>query len=160
MFWRIHAKKVDMPDGEEPVGDIPVIELSWGWTAGMTSEELAELADDAPQGYESVLTTLDMLELLRDDLDGIIDGSDGSKKCDLCDMAYSSIDAMCRACLKNICHDCRKFDLFVNGIYCQPCWIIGEKHRKEMSFLEKKFDEDIRRTHKKWREDVVKEKGT
>lgn len=71
MFWNIFAKEVQLPEGEAPAGG-PVIELEWGWTAGMTEEDMENYADDAPTGKDSVLTTLDMAKGLRDRLDEII----------------------------------------------------------------------------------------
>jgi hypothetical protein len=66
MYWNIHAKEVD----ENPKD--PVIILEWGWTAGMTEEQLANYAEDAPTGKEQVKTTLSMAKELRDQLDNII----------------------------------------------------------------------------------------
>lgn len=50
-----------------------IIELQWGWTAGMTEEDLKNWADDAPTGYDYMITNLDLVEELRDKLNVIID---------------------------------------------------------------------------------------
>ena len=50
-----------------------MVELQWGWTAGMTEEDLKNYAEDAPTGYDSVTTTLDLAEELRDQLNVIIE---------------------------------------------------------------------------------------
>ena len=71
IFWRILA----VPCGKD--GENPIIELRWGWTASMTPEELADLADDVPVGHSSVKTTLDMAKMLRDDLDRLIGEMEG-----------------------------------------------------------------------------------
>jgi len=72
MFWNILAKEVQMPEGEGPACGGPVVELEWGWTAGMSEEEAGRCAADAPTGKDSVLTTLDMARGLRDRLSEII----------------------------------------------------------------------------------------
>ncbi len=72
MFWNILAKEVQLPEGEGSAGGGPVVELEWGWTAGMSEEELENYADDAPTGKDSVLTTLSMAKGLRGRLDEII----------------------------------------------------------------------------------------
>ena len=74
MFWNIFAKEVQMPKGEESFGGDPAIELSWGWTACLSDEEVENLsdADDVPKGKDSVLTTLSMAKELRHRLDEII----------------------------------------------------------------------------------------
>lgn len=77
MFWKIHAELLqDDSQGAKHAGNSNIIELSWGWTAGMTDEELKEYAEDAPHGKESVRTTLDMAKELRDDLTRIIDATE------------------------------------------------------------------------------------
>jgi hypothetical protein len=50
----------------------PDIELQWGWTAGMTEEELENYADDAPRGHDSVKLSLDSARRLRDKLDDLL----------------------------------------------------------------------------------------
>lgn len=44
ILWEVHVKTV------EECGQ-PIIELSYGWTAGWTDEQLLDLAEDAPRGY-------------------------------------------------------------------------------------------------------------
>lgn len=67
IFWKIYAiERSDLKERE------PVIQLEWGWTAGMSDEDLKNIADDAPQGKGMVQTTLSMAKELRDDLDKII----------------------------------------------------------------------------------------
>lgn len=67
MYWNI-LTSVDVKKD-----DGVIVELSWGWTAGMTEKELENYAEDAPRGHESVVTTLDMAKDLRDRLTKIID---------------------------------------------------------------------------------------
>ena len=51
-----------------------VVDLQWGWTAGMSDQEVAETwADDAPRGYDSVVTSFDGAIELRDKLTALID---------------------------------------------------------------------------------------
>jgi len=48
-------------------GGEKVIELSWGWTAGMSDEQIAGLADDCPSGHASVLVNYDQaLDLISE----------------------------------------------------------------------------------------------
>lgn len=72
MFWNIFAKEVQLPEGRRPASGEPVIELEWGWTAGMTKKDMENYADDAPVGKDSVFTTVGMAKELRDRLDEII----------------------------------------------------------------------------------------
>jgi len=72
MFWNIFAKEVQLPEGKNPAGGECAIQLEWGWTAGMTEEDMENYADDAPTGKDSVLTTVGMARELRDKLDEII----------------------------------------------------------------------------------------
>lgn len=67
IFWNI------VPVVRESKDDGTLVELQWGWTAGMSEEDLANVAEDAPTGYESVTTTLDMARELRDKLTKIIE---------------------------------------------------------------------------------------
>jgi hypothetical protein len=50
-----------------------LVELQWGWTAGMSEADLERLAEDSPRGYDSVTTTLRFAEELRDKLTEIIE---------------------------------------------------------------------------------------
>jgi hypothetical protein len=61
------------PVVRESEGDGILVELQWGWTAGMFEEDLKNIADDAPTGHDSVTTNLDMIEELRDELNVIIE---------------------------------------------------------------------------------------
>lgn len=66
ILWRIYPKvHVTENDGV-------LVELQWGWTAGMTEEDLENYAEDAPTGYESVTTNLDSIKELVEDLQNII----------------------------------------------------------------------------------------
>jgi len=72
IFWKIYAKEIEHSKENGPATGEPVIELEWGWTAGMSEELLKKYADDAPQGKDSVQTTLSMAIELRDELNKII----------------------------------------------------------------------------------------
>ena len=67
IMWNILVKKTDRIEWDEPV-----IELSYGWTAGMTKEEIAELPDDCPSGHATVCIMLKQAIALRDRLNEII----------------------------------------------------------------------------------------
>lgn len=62
IFWRIHTKGIL----NEQEG--PLVEFQWGWTAGMSKKELKEWADDAPKGHQTLITNLELAELLHHDL--------------------------------------------------------------------------------------------
>ena len=63
MYWNLHAKEIiNIPAGKQPCGDEKVIQVEWGWTAGLTEDELKNLAEDAPDWKYSVKTTLPMAE--------------------------------------------------------------------------------------------------
>jgi hypothetical protein len=63
MYWDLHPVEVtDIPDGREPVGNDKVVAIEWGWSAGMTDDELTQIAEDAPSWKYSVKTTLPMAE--------------------------------------------------------------------------------------------------
>lgn len=53
--------------------DAVLVELQWGWTAGMSEEDPKNVAEDAPTGYESVTTTVDMIDELIPKLMEIVD---------------------------------------------------------------------------------------
>ena len=72
VFWKVYAKELDLPSEKSTV-----IQLEWGWTAGMSEEELENYAKDAPEGKASVLTTLEMATELRDQLNEIISKHQG-----------------------------------------------------------------------------------
>ena len=65
--WDVRTKIVE-DDGDR------VVKLSWGWTAGLTDEEIADLADDCPKGHDFVLITrgqaLDLIARLAATLTG------------------------------------------------------------------------------------------
>lgn len=66
VYWNIMVR-IKITNSQEKL-----IVLEWGWTAGMTKEEISELADDCPTGHDSVTTTLEMAKELRDSLDKAI----------------------------------------------------------------------------------------
>lgn len=66
-YWIIHAKK-EQREGEKE----PVIRLSWGWTAGMSDEEKAYIAEDSPKGEEYVYLSRELAIDLRDKLDNLL----------------------------------------------------------------------------------------
>lgn len=66
IFWNL------VPIARETKRDGVLVELQWGWTAGMSEEDMKDYADDAPKGYNSVVTNLEMAKILRDNLDKII----------------------------------------------------------------------------------------
>lgn len=75
MYWNIIATKKQVP-GYEEGKTLDVVELQWGWTAGFDEETLKNLADDAPQGHDTVTTTLEGARSLRDQLNKIINEHD------------------------------------------------------------------------------------
>lgn len=63
---------------KKPNYERTVIELQWGWTAGMSETDLERLADDCPRGYDSVATDYRAVKGLRDDLNRIIEDVDAT----------------------------------------------------------------------------------
>ncbi len=72
VYWAIYVTEPNLPEGQLPAGQKHAIQLEWGWTAGMSEEELKGIAEDSPMGKEHVRITLDMAEKLRDDLTAIL----------------------------------------------------------------------------------------
>lgn len=62
ILWNIHAYS-------EP-GNI--IRLEWGWTAGMSDDEIADIADDAPNWKDTVKITMENARALRDKLNKLL----------------------------------------------------------------------------------------
>ena len=69
MYWNIIVKKTDKIE----YGNDPVIELSWGWTAEDTEEEIKNLPDDCPRGHKSVKILLSQAIDLRNKLNELIE---------------------------------------------------------------------------------------
>lgn len=82
MYWKIFAKRIE--DTPEIIEGIPfieheaLIELSWGWTAGMTQDDMKNIAEDCPTGHDSIVTTLSLIKQLRDDLNLIIEEAENN----------------------------------------------------------------------------------
>ena len=70
IFWEIQTKLLDEKNGDEPI-----IEMEWGWSAGLTKEELLQISEDDPIGKNGVRILLSQAKRLRNSLDKII------KKC-------------------------------------------------------------------------------
>ncbi len=68
MLWCIHTKLTDRTEYGQPV-----IELSWGWTAGMTEEEISQLGDDVPKGHHTLSVMLSEAIRVRDELTKLIE---------------------------------------------------------------------------------------
>lgn len=67
IYWEIHAEVLKNTNEKEPI-----VELSWGWDAGIPEEILKDMAEDAPSGHESVRITMSQAIRLRDKLNEII----------------------------------------------------------------------------------------
>lgn len=68
--WDIQCEPVKI---ENDSSDNQYIELSWGWTAGMSEEQIKELADDCPTGHDSVVITRRIAEDLIENLQNLLD---------------------------------------------------------------------------------------
>lgn len=53
IFWEVQIVKTNRKNFDEPI-----VELQWGWSAGMTDEERKAMDDDSPSGYKSLPITL------------------------------------------------------------------------------------------------------
>lgn len=67
IYWNVIPLFVD--GGE----DGSLVQLQWGWTAGMTEKNLEEIAEDAPKGFDSVTMTWEGAIELRDKLNELIE---------------------------------------------------------------------------------------
>ena len=66
ILWNI-TPIIKNDDGQQ------IVELQWGWTAGLTPEEMENYAEDAPQGYDYVQTTPEMARELIEKLQKCLD---------------------------------------------------------------------------------------
>lgn len=73
MFWEIHVRDTGETEGGKHRPKESIIELSWGWTAGMSDEEIKNLADDSPTGHHSIRILSSQAERLKDKLTEAID---------------------------------------------------------------------------------------
>lgn len=53
IFWEVQIVKTNRKNFDEPI-----VELQWGWSAGMTDEERKNVDEDSPSGYKSLPITL------------------------------------------------------------------------------------------------------
>jgi len=73
IYWMLKAREITgLPKGKQPCGGNKVVQVEWGWSAGMSDEELANMADDAPNWKYSVRTTLEMAEEFHKELGDLI----------------------------------------------------------------------------------------
>lgn len=74
IYWRVSADLKPVGSGEAPAGDTHgcIVVLSWGWTAGMSDDQRAELADDAPSQRWELALTIDSARELRDNLSALL----------------------------------------------------------------------------------------
>ena len=75
IYWEIEVKKTGKVEFEnvDYRDPDPIIELAWGWGAGMTKEEIKEAAGDCPVEYESIKILLSAAISLRDKLNVLIE---------------------------------------------------------------------------------------
>ena len=77
MFWKIFAKRLpdeyEMVDGIPFINDSAIIELSWGWDAALTEKQIKNRDPDCPTGKGSVVTNLELIKELKNDLEKIIE---------------------------------------------------------------------------------------
>ncbi|MCK9458203.1 MAG: hypothetical protein M0R80_00860 [Proteobacteria bacterium] len=69
VFWNVTLVPKENPGDNY---DSKYAELQWGWTAGMSEEDLKNVADDAPKGYDYVRLLPDQAIDLRNQLDAWI----------------------------------------------------------------------------------------
>lgn len=69
IFWYVNPFFVDGGD------DGSLVQLQWGWTAGMTEKDFENLADDAPKGLGAVTMTFNAAVDLRDKLNLLIENN-------------------------------------------------------------------------------------
>ncbi len=72
VYWEVEVIDHGDVGHKGPIGGGPMIQLQWGWTAGMTADQLKYVADDAPTGYDHMNITLEGAKRLREKLDILI----------------------------------------------------------------------------------------
>ena len=68
IFWCVRPFFVDGDD------DGSLVQLQWGWTAGMTEKDFENLADDAPRGLGAITMTFNDAIELRDKIEVLKQG--------------------------------------------------------------------------------------
>ena len=58
IWWVLHAKEVILPKNKMPYGGDKLVQIEWGWSAGLSDEDTKNLADGAPDWKYAVQTTL------------------------------------------------------------------------------------------------------
>jgi hypothetical protein len=73
ILWRVFPSLIKEDDGRLYLeADQPVIQLAWGWTAGMSPKELMDIAEDSPRGSSEVQVLYEDAVWLRDQLNELI----------------------------------------------------------------------------------------
>ena len=73
IYWDLYPVEVkNISPGKGPAGNDKVISIEWGWTAGLTKDELQNYAEDAPDWKYSVKTTLEFAEEFYEKLGELI----------------------------------------------------------------------------------------
>ena len=67
IFWEVQVVKTDRKNHNEPI-----IELQWGWSAGMTDEERKNIDEDSPNGYKSLPITLSAAKRLANRINTLV----------------------------------------------------------------------------------------
>lgn len=92
IYWNIKPKLLTHPD------DGQLVELFWGWTAGIDE---STVADDAPRGFDSLTITRNQAEELRDDLAALIasappnEQTETQKRIEAITPSSEQLEAMC-----------------------------------------------------------------
>jgi hypothetical protein len=68
IFWEVQVVKTDRKNRDEPI-----VELQWGWSAGMTDEECKSMDEDSPSGYKSLPITLSAAKKLAEKINILIE---------------------------------------------------------------------------------------
>jgi hypothetical protein len=66
IFWEVHVVKTNRKNFNEPI-----VELQWGWSAGMTEEERQNIDKDSPNGYKSLPITLSAAIRLANEINNL-----------------------------------------------------------------------------------------
>jgi hypothetical protein len=68
IFWEVHVVETNKKSRDEPI-----VELQWGWSAGMTDEERKIMDKDSPSGYKSLPITLSAAKRLANKINVLVE---------------------------------------------------------------------------------------
>jgi hypothetical protein len=68
IFWEVQVVETNKKNRDEPI-----VELQWGWSAGMTDKERKAMDEDSPSGYKSLPITLSAAKRLANKINALVE---------------------------------------------------------------------------------------